>query len=329
MRRELIESYYEEYQRELERFLESDPEMFSLEAEIHHYIEILEPVLRDAGQEMWKALDRIISAKNAMEGIVAKEMYIRGFLDNESVGEKMNKRRYSNRRRKNILRVFILLMTIIITVVMWRTIKIDVQIGELTLPKILQSEKSFADTSGEWNLILVDRNHYIPNNYQVELTELSNGKKVDSRIYPELQQMFNDARAEGLALFVREGYRTTEEQQKIMDEKINEYEKQGYSAKEAKKRAEKYVAIPDTSEHQLGLSVDINADTDKCSSEKVYQWLDENAYKYGFVKHYPEDKTDITGISNEPWHYRYVGTTVAKIMKEENLCLEEYLEKYK
>ena len=157
----------------------------------------------------------------------------------------MNKRRYSNRRRKNILRVFILLMTIIITVVMWRTIKIDVQVGELTLPKILQSEKSFADTSGEWNLILVNRNHYIPNNYQVELTELSNGKKVDSRIYPELQQ-------------------------KIMDEKINEYEKQGYSAKEAKKRAEKYVAIPDTSEHQLGLSVDINADTDKCSSEKVY-----------------------------------------------------------
>ena len=100
----------------------------------------------------------------------------------------MNKRRYSNRRRKNILRVFILLMTIIITVVMWRTIKIDVQVEELTLPKILQSEKSFADTSGEWNLILVDRNHYIPNNYQVELTELSNGKKVDSRIYPELQQ---------------------------------------------------------------------------------------------------------------------------------------------
>ena len=83
MRRELIESYYEEYQRELERFLESDPEMISLEAEIHHYIDILEPVLRGDGQEMWQALDRIISAKNSMEGIVEKEMYIRGFLDYE------------------------------------------------------------------------------------------------------------------------------------------------------------------------------------------------------------------------------------------------------
>ena len=83
MRRELIESYYEEYQRELERFLESDPETFSLEAEIHHYIEILEPVLRGDGQEMWQVLDRIISAKNSMEGNVAKEMYIREFLDYE------------------------------------------------------------------------------------------------------------------------------------------------------------------------------------------------------------------------------------------------------
>ena len=83
MRRELIESYYEESQRELERFLESDPETFSLEAEIHHYIEILEPVLRGDGQEMWQVLDRIISAKNSMEGIVAKEMYIREFLDCE------------------------------------------------------------------------------------------------------------------------------------------------------------------------------------------------------------------------------------------------------
>ena len=83
MRRELIESYYEEYQRELERFLESDPETFSLEAEIHHYIEILEPVLRGDGQEMWQGLDRNILTKKYSKAIVAKEMYIRGFLDYE------------------------------------------------------------------------------------------------------------------------------------------------------------------------------------------------------------------------------------------------------
>ena len=72
MRRELIESYYEEYQRELERFLESDPEMFTLEAEIHHYIEILEPVLRDGGQEMWQTLDRIISAESEVSAETAE-----------------------------------------------------------------------------------------------------------------------------------------------------------------------------------------------------------------------------------------------------------------
>lgn len=79
--------------------------------------------------------------------------------------------------------------------------------------------------------------------------------------------MFNDARAEGLALFVREGYRTTEEQQKLWTRKSMNMKTRIFCER-SKKRAEKYVAIPDTSEHQLGLSVDINADTDKCSSEK-------------------------------------------------------------
>lgn len=93
------------------------------------------------------------------------------------VWEKNEQKKIQQSQKKEYFTSIHFLMTIIIIVVMWRTIKIDVQVGELTLPKILQSEKSFADTSGEWNLILVDRNHYIPNNYQVELTELSNGKK--------------------------------------------------------------------------------------------------------------------------------------------------------
>ncbi len=228
-------------------------------------------------------------------------------------------------KKQRKFRRIIALILILIGIMTYRTIKTDLQAGELKLPSIVHQK---ADTSLEWNLILVNYNHYIPDDYQVELTELSNGKKVDSRIYPDLQQMFNDARSEGLSLFVREGYRTAEEQQQIMNDKIEEYENQGCSRKEAKKMAEEYVAVPGTSEHQLGLSVDINADTTKSSSDEVYQWLDENAYKYGFVKRYPSDKTDITGINNEPWHYRYVGKEAAEIIKKENLCLEEYVEQY-
>ena len=188
---------------------------------------------------------------------------------------------------------------------------------------ILHSHKQYADTSGDWRLILVDKNHYIPKDYQMNLTRLSNGKQIDSRIYPSLQKMFNDARASGLALFVREGYRTFQDQKQIMDEKIRDYGNQGNSKRQATKMAQKYVAIPGTSEHQLGLSVDINADQTKCSSEKIYSWLDHNAYKYGFIKRYPSSKSYITGINNEPWHYRYVGKEAAATI------MEEYLKKYK
>lgn len=189
--------------------------------------------------------------------------------------------------------------------------------------------KNVVGYSGEWNLILVNKNHKIPYNYSPELIELSNGEKVDARIYPDLQKMFDDARAAGLQLFVRDGYRTGDEQKAIMNDKIAAYEAEGYSKKEAKALAKTYVAEPGTSEHELGLSVDINSEASGASQDAVYEWLDENAYKYGFIKRYPADKTDITGIDNEPWHYRYVGYEAAKEMKEQNLCLEEYLKKGK
>src|SRR5699024_5196157 len=126
-------------------------------------------------------------------------------------------------------------------------------------------------------------------------------------------------------LFVREGYRTRKEREQIMDERVVQYQAQGYSKAEAGKLAREYVAVPDTSEHQLGLSVDINADTSKCSSDAVYNWLAENAWKYGFIKREPADKVDITGISNEPWHYRYVGKEAAQEMQQSGMCLEEYV----
>ena len=180
--------------------------------------------------------------------------------------------------------------------------------------------------SEEWNLIIVNRWNELPEDYSVELTELSNGQKVDSRIYPYLQEMFDAARAEGVYPVVREGYRTEEEQQEILDDKIQTYINQGYSQSRAERTAKEWVALPGTSEHQLGIAVDINADKSKCSNEEVYAWLAENAYKYGFILRYPLGKQEITGTSYEPWHYRYVGEEAALEIYEQGMCLEEYFE---
>lgn len=180
--------------------------------------------------------------------------------------------------------------------------------------------------SEEWNLIVVNRWNELPKDYSVELTELSNGQKVDNRIYPYLQDMFDAARAEGVYPIVREGYRTAEEQQNILDDKIQAYINEGYSKARAEKAAKEWVALPGTSEHQLGIAVDINADKSKCSNDEVYVWLAENAYKYGFILRYPQGKQEITGTSYEPWHYRYVGVEAALEIYERGICLEEYFE---
>ena len=186
-------------------------------------------------------------------------------------------------------------------------------------------QSSNTGNTSAWYLILVNKNNPVPSDYFAELKTLANGKKVDVRIYPELQEMFNAARSNGLGLYVREGYRTRDEQQSIMNNRIKQYQDQGYSYSKAESMAKQYVAVPGTSEHELGICVDINADNKVSTDDEVFNWLDNNAYKYGFIKRYPADKSNITGISNEPWHYRYVGKTAASEMRRLNMCLEEYI----
>lgn len=176
-----------------------------------------------------------------------------------------------------------------------------------------------------WQLLLVNRENPLPEGYEIELTELSNGEKVDSRIYPALQQMFDDMRADGIYPVVVSGYRTAQEQQQILDDKIESYRQEGYSDADASALAQDWVAIPGTSEHQTGLAVDINADGIHSAGYEVYDWLLDHADEYGFIKRYPEDKVELTGISNEPWHYRYVGKKAAAEITKKGLCLEEYL----
>ena len=111
----------------------------------------------------------------------------------------------------------------------------------------------------DWRLILVNASHKIPENYEITLLTLSNGRRVDERIYPDLQKMFDDARAEGVYPKVGEGYRTREEQEEIMENKIRAFEAEGNSHRQAVKLAKEWVAEPGTSEHELGLALDITA----------------------------------------------------------------------
>ena len=179
----------------------------------------------------------------------------------------------------------------------------------------------------EWNLIVVNRWNAIPDDYSVTLTELSNGLKVDSRIYPYLQEMLSAAKDDGIYAVVGEAYRTSEEQKALFDDKILAFMIEGFPRKKAEEMAKEWVAVPGYSEHQLGIAVDINADKDFSTNEDVYQWLADNAYKYGFILRYPQWKVAVTGGGYEPWHYRYVGKEAAREIFEQDICLEEYLKK--
>ena len=102
---------------------------------------------------------------------------------------------------------------------------------------------------------------------------------------------------------------------------------EGYSRSRAERTAKKWVAVPGTSEHQLGIAVDINADKTKSTNDEVYTWLAKNAHNYGFILRYPLGKEDITGSEYEPWHYRYVGTEAAEEIFNNHICLEEYFDR--
>lgn len=178
----------------------------------------------------------------------------------------------------------------------------------------------------DWKLILVNSQNPIPEKYDITLTQLQNNQSVDSRIYPELQQMFDDTRAEGLLPVISSSYRTEEMQRQMMEEKLQEYGRQGYTAEAAREEAKRWVAEPGTSEHELGLAVDITtADWSQQDAYVIWQWLNENSYRYGFILRYTEEKEDITGVAGEPWHYRYVGKEAAAEIYRSGVCLEEYL----
>ena len=181
-----------------------------------------------------------------------------------------------------------------------------------------------------WNLLLVNGEHPLPEDFTVALTGLRNGQQVDERMYPALQEMMDDARAAGLSPLICSSYRTEEAQRALYLDKVSEFAEAGYPAAEAEELAAKWVARPGTSEHQTGLAVDIVAESyqhlDAAQADTPEQkWLMEHCWTYGFILRYPSDKAQKTGVCYEPWHYRYVGRLAALEMREREECLEEYL----
>ncbi len=182
----------------------------------------------------------------------------------------------------------------------------------------------------DWQLLLVNPWNPIPADFSVTLAAAEEGEQMDQRVCPALLEMLADARQQGLDPVLCSGYRSREKQQTLYSHKVGQYLSLGYSQEEAAAAAGRIVAVPGTSEHETGLAADLMARSypvlDQAQEETAEQrWLMENAHRYGFILRYPADKTDITGISYEPWHYRYVGQAAAREIYEQGLCLEEYL----
>lgn len=193
-----------------------------------------------------------------------------------------------------------------------------------------QEEELKEELPDDWNLILVNRTHPLPDDFEVELKSIGGGHKIDARAYDDYTAMVQAARKEGVYVYVTSSYRSMDKQISLHEAKIEEGVMMGYSYVAAKERAAEIVAVPGTSEHQAGLALDFVSSEyrrldEKQENTKGFQWLKEHCYDYGFILRYPNGKTESTGIIYEPWHFRYVGLKAAKEIKASGQTLEEYL----
>ena len=168
-------------------------------------------------------------------------------------------------------------------------------------------------------VVLVNALNPIPDWYRLDPVNVVDYHDVDRLCYDALIRMLEDCEAAGISYTFNSAYRTIEEQTTIMEYRTREHMKEfNLDFFAARDKAMETVAIPRTSEHHLGLAVDL-------LGSQAVAWLTEHCWDYGFIVRYTEEKESITGIVDEPWHFRYVGTEVSLDMKDSGLCLEEYL----
>ena len=183
----------------------------------------------------------------------------------------------------------------------------------------------------DWRLILANKNSPLPEGYAPELVTLADSSlQMQTEAAAAFDEMRQAANATGLHLMACSTYRSVERQTELYDAEVQKWIGKGYAEADAREKAATVVMIPGCSEHNTGLAVDVGSVTNQrveedFEDEPEFDWLQEHAAEYGFILRYPSDKQAITGVSYEPWHYRYVGVENAKAIKESGLCLEEYL----
>ena len=237
--------------------------------------------------------------------------------------ERRRQRRYREAMRNRIIAAAFLVLLIVGIIFIVKGCKDKKQAQEEPEP----AKPSAADNE---LLTLVNPWNELPEDWQVDLVTLSNGLQIDRRCYDALQEMMDACREAGYEPLICSAYRTQETQQNLFNNKVAKLEAGGKSHDEAVQEAGTVVAVPGTSEHQLGLAVDVvdvnNQNlTEEQEKTPTQKWLMANSWRYGFIHRYPNSKSDITGIIYEPWHYRYVGKDAAQEIFNKGITLEEYL----
>ena len=211
-------------------------------------------------------------------------------------------------------------------VVIDTTITYEEQLPVLPDPGTIDDPTIITIDEDSWNLTLVNTSYRIIDTYKPDLVYVcGSSEQLDKKIAEHYEAMYNAAKEDGINLTPCSGYRSYDLQKRNYNNKVAYYEGLGYSESEAREKAATIIMPPGSSEHNLGYAMDIVCVDEWFEDTDEFNWLMENAQDYGFILRYPEDKQDITKVTYEPWHWRYVGVEHAKKMKENGQVLEEYL----
>lgn len=198
----------------------------------------------------------------------------------------------------------------------------------VSLPQSTDGNPVTVSPDGEhWELTLVNLQYRLPEDYKPTLKAALEGStaQLDERVAPFYAEMYAAAKADGCILTPYSGYCSYARQQENFDRKVSYYVSQGLSEAEATAKTQTSILPAGASEHNMGFAMDIVSASADFVSTKEFSWLLEHAHEYGFILRYPENKTDITGVMYEPWHWRFVGKEAAAEMQKSGQCLEEYL----